>query len=106
MGCKKNTTKTLLNWVRPTVDPQVYDGPNVGPISLNLSVRFELANQSSQEPEQMALFFKLPTQTNMAATSATPESHVKLFAAELQFYAVLFPDMRGRATTSCQFFLA
>jgi hypothetical protein len=34
---------------------------------------------------------------NMAAVPATtPDSHVKLFAVEIQFYALLFPDMRGK----------
>jgi hypothetical protein len=87
----------------------VYDGPNVGPISVNLSVRFDLIQQNSQI-EKMALFLKLPFQSakkgdpsattlqvsKMAAdTSAALESHIKLFSVELQFYAVLVPDMRG-----------
>jgi hypothetical protein len=87
----------------------VYDGPNVGPISINLSVRFDLIQQNSQI-EKMALFLKLPFQSakkgdpsattlpvsKMAAdTSAALESHIKLFSVELQFYSVLVPDMRG-----------
>ncbi len=87
----------------------MYDGPNVGPISINLSVRFDLVQQNSQI-EKMALFLKLPFQSakkgdpsantlqvsKMAAdTSAALESHIMLFSVELQFYTVLVPDMRG-----------
>ena len=108
--------------VRELILNLVYDGPNSGPISVNISVRFDLVQPNHQVVDQMDLFLKCPFQSTkmaddqssmvavqskmadngaapeskMAAdTSATPESHVKLFAVELQFYAVLVPDMQG-----------
>ncbi|XP_023344419.1 uncharacterized protein LOC111713716 [Eurytemora carolleeae] len=66
---------------------QVTDGPNYGPVSTNVSLRFEAVstNPDGEDKEIMSVFLKMPPML--------PMSLDRVFQTELCFYSSLLPDM-------------